>query len=155
VAAVSHPNIVIIHDCGIDQGNCFAVMELLEGQTLARRMRDAPLPWGKAVEIALAVAEGLQAAHAKGIIHRDIKPENIFLSGTGLIKILDFGIARLKTQAPAGSSDITKSQGVTTEPGVIMGTLYYMSPEQARGMPVDARSDVFSLGCVLYEMVTG
>ncbi|MFO0969938.1 MAG: protein kinase [Gemmataceae bacterium] len=152
-AALSHPNVVAIHDYGMEGGNCFAVMELLEGQTLGKRLESGPLPIGEMLEIALGVALGLEAAHERGIIHRDIKPENVFLTNAGGVKILDFGLARLKT--PTSASRAPQESGTTTEPGMLMGTVCYMSPEQARGLPVDARSDLFSFGCVLYEMATG
>lgn len=155
VAALAHPNIVVLYDCGTEEGHCYAVMELLEGETLSKRLEQGRLPWREALTIALAVAQGLEAAHAKGIVHRDIKPENIFLTSGGSVKILDFGIARLKTQTPEPVDQSTGPMDHATEPGVVIGTIYYMSPEQARGLPTDARSDIFSLGCVLYQMVTG
>ncbi len=155
VASLSHPNIVTIHDFGTEQGLCYAVMELLEGQTLGRRLKRAPLDWRSAVEIVIGVADGLEAAHAKGVVHRDIKPENIFLLAQGGVKILDFGLARLQQKPDTPHPDITEQFGPATEPGVVMGTVYYMSPEQARGSPADVRSDLFSLGCVLHEMVIG
>jgi serine/threonine protein kinase/Flp pilus assembly protein TadD len=167
VAQLAHPNVLTIYDCSSEEELCYAVMEFLEGQTLGQRLRKSVLDWRSAVEIAIAVADGLDAAHGKGIIHRDIKPENIFLLSCGGVKILDFGLARLKTPTatphpeeaqtellmPGGGSALTAAP--TTEPGVILGTIYYMSPEQARGLGADARSDIFSFGCVLYEMVTG
>jgi serine/threonine protein kinase len=152
VAALSHPNILAIHDFGVEHGISFAVTELLEGETLRSRIRDSGLPWRKAVEIASEVAEGLSAAHSKGIIHRDVKPENIFLTAEGRVKVLDFGLARQMLGTAAVPETTTPT---ATEPGLIMGTIGYMSPEQLRGAWLDAPSDVFSLGCVLYEMVTG
>ncbi|MGH9836551.1 MAG: protein kinase domain-containing protein, partial [Blastocatellia bacterium] len=152
VAALSHPNILAIHDFGAEQGVSYAVTELLEGATLRERLRPAPLDWREAVRIGIAIAEGLAAAHAKGIIHRDLKPENIFLTSDGQVKILDFGIARVKRVVSADSETITST---ATKPGVVMGTLGYMSPEQVRGEAADAPSDVFSFGSVLYEMVSG
>jgi Tol biopolymer transport system component len=152
VAALSHPNILGIYDLGREGDASYAVMELLVGQTLWERLAEGPLPQRKALEIALAIAQGLAAAHEKGIVHRDVKPENIFLTVDGRVKILDFGLA--KVAGP--QADGTKSPTVaSTEPGTIMGTVGYMSPEQVRGKPADARSDIFSLGCVLYEMLTG
>lgn len=154
VATLTHPNVVVLHDCGNDQGVAFAVMELLEGESLRQRLINGALPWRHAVEIGSAVADGLSAAHAKGIIHRDLKPENLFLTNDGRAKVLDFGLARLDALA-APQGDTSPYQPAPTQSGTVMGTVGYMSPEQVRGQPVDARSDIFSLGCVLYEMVTG
>jgi serine/threonine protein kinase len=155
IAALSHPNILAIHDYAKEQGICFAVMELLEGETLRQRLTQAALPWRKALEIGVAISEGLAAAHAKGIIHRDLKPENIFLTSDGQVKILDFGLARLeKPQLPA-TSETAPYVPTQTDPGTVMGTVGYMSPEQVRAKTADARSDLFAFGCVLYEMVTG
>ena len=155
VAALSHPNILAIHDFGMEQGVSYAVMELLEGETLRSRLRRSALPWRKAAEIGIGLADGLAVAHAKGIIHRDLKPENIFLITDGLVKILDFGIARIKRPV----ADRTASLGMmpldATAPGMVIGTVGYMSPEQLRGEEVDAPSDIFSFGCVFYEMVSG
>jgi Tol biopolymer transport system component/Ser/Thr protein kinase RdoA (MazF antagonist) len=151
VAALSHPNILAIHDFGTERDVCFAVMELLEGETLRSRLRRAPLAWREAVEIAAATADGLSAAHAKGIIHRDLKPENVFLTRDGQVKVLDFGIARVRPVSSSSASTVTN----TREPGTLMGTAGYMSPEQVRCERLQAASDVFSLGCVLYEMLTG
>jgi serine/threonine protein kinase/tetratricopeptide (TPR) repeat protein len=145
VAALSHPNILAIHDFGAQEGVVYAVTELLEGETLRARLERAPLGWRKAVDIGVALADGLAAAHAKDITHRDLKPENIFLTSDGRVKILDFGLARA---GPATADD-------QTDPGTVLGTVGYMSPEQVRGEPADARSDIFALGCVLYEMVAG
>jgi dienelactone hydrolase len=154
VAQLSHPNILAIHDFGRDHGVTYAVTELLEGTTLRRRLEGSKLPWREAVEIAAGIADGLAAAHAKEIIHRDLKPENLFLSSDGRIKILDFGIAHWTV--PADSSGETRPSGPhSTEPGTILGTIGYMSPEQVRGGSADHRSDLFSLGATLYEMLTG
>ena len=155
VAALSHPNILGIHDFVTEQGQTFAVMELLEGETLRRRIDRGAIPWRKAVEIAVAIADGLAAAHAKGIIHRDLKPENIFLTTDGRVKILDFGLARIKPTSPSGDSPTGTYHPDQTEAGTILGTVGYMSPEQVRGQEADGTSDVFSLGCMLYEMVSG
>jgi dipeptidyl aminopeptidase/acylaminoacyl peptidase len=154
IAALSHPNIVAIHDVGHDGPAAYAVMELLEGETLRDRLRTGPLPPRKAAEIGRAVALGLAAAHDAGVVHRDIKPENIFLTASGHVKILDFGLARQTQIAPADDPD-SPTFIRKTDPGTVMGTLGYMSPEQVAGRSVDFRSDIFSLGCVLYEMVTG
>ncbi len=150
VAALSHPNILDIHDVGSEGGVSWAVTELLEGQTLKARLDEGALPWRRAVEVALALAEGLEAAHARGVVHRDVKPSNVFLTSDGRVKILDFGIATLddSTSLSLGARDVT-------EPHAIVGTAGYLSPEQIRREAADARSDIFSLGCVLYEMVTG
>lgn len=153
VAALSHPNILAIHDFGTEDGVTYAVMELLEGGTLRRQLLEGPLPWRRAAEIGSVLADGLAAAHAKGIIHRDLKPENIFLTRDGQVKILDFGIARMKPVVTAGASPIT-APATTTQPGTVLGTVSYMSPEQVRGEAVDAPSDLFALGSVLYEMLT-
>jgi len=154
VAALSHPNILAIHDVGMEGSSSYAVMELLEGQTLRERLNKGPMPWRKVVEIGVAIAEGLAAAHAKGITHRDLKPENLFLTAGGALKILDFGLAQIKPRA-GGLDETSPHVPSATEPGAIMGTVGYMSPEQVRGQPADVRSDIFSLGCVLHEMVTG
>ena len=156
VAALAHPNIVVVHDFGTDQGIPFAVTELLEGETLRQRLAQSALPWRKAVELAVAVADGLAAAHAKGIIHRDLKPDNVFVTADERVKILDFGLARLLTESTSVEPVATQSYSpVLTKTGTILGTAPYMSPEQLRGRPVDARGDIFSFGCMLYEMVAG
>jgi serine/threonine protein kinase len=154
VAALSHPNILAIHELGRQEGTAYAVTELLEGETLRQRLASGALPQRKAVEQAIQVASGLAAAHAKGIVHRDLKPENLFVTRDGRVKILDFGLA---TWEPAVDEKATSSPtiGRLTDPGTILGTVGYMSPEQVRGAPVDARGDIFALGAVLYEMLTG
>src|SRR5262249_18738894 len=141
------------HDYGTHESITFAVMELLEGDTLRARLTKGPLPWREAVDIAASIADGLTAAHAKGIVHRDLKPENLFLTADGRVKILDFGLARMTTPASSQAETGPYVPG-QTDTGTIMGTAGYMSPEQVRGQPADARSDIFSFGCVLYEMVT-
>ena len=151
VAALSHPNIITIYDIGIEHGITFAVIELLGGETLASRIAKAALDGLSALKIAISIAEGLSAAHSKGIIHRDIKPENIFLTTDGGVKVLDFGLVRLEISLTGAGATV----GLETMPGVVMGTVSYMSPEQVRGEPADARSDIFAFGCVLYEMVGG
>ncbi len=155
VAALSHPSIRAIYDIGTDKGRTFAVMELLEGETLGNRLQRSAVEWQKAVPIALAVADGLAAAHGKGIIHRDVKPQNIFLTTEGGVKILDFGLARLEIKDSKEGEGLTATLTLETQPGAIMGTVQFMSPEQVRGQPADARSDIFAFGCVLYEMLTG
>jgi serine/threonine protein kinase/tetratricopeptide (TPR) repeat protein len=155
VAALSHPNILAIFDFGTDGGVSYAVMELLEGETLRGKLDSGSISQKQAVDYALQVAKGLSAAHEKGIVHRDLKPENLFVSKDGHVKILDFGLAKKveavapqeQTSAPTGSGH--------TEAGTVMGTMGYMSPEQVRGLPVDHRSDIFSFGTILYEMLSG
>ena len=154
VAALSHPNILAIHDFGEERGLRYTVTELLEGQTLRERLVRERLAWRKAAEIGIAIAEGLSAAHTRGIVHRDLKPENIFLTSSGHVKILDFGLARADA-VPSEQLTSVPTESAATEAGTVLGTLGYMSPEQVRGEPADARSDIFSLGCVLYEMLTG
>jgi serine/threonine protein kinase len=154
VAAVSHPNILAIHEFGEHDNLVFAVTELLEGETLRRRMLRERLAWRKATEIGIAISDGLAAAHAKGIVHRDLKPENVFVTSDGVVKILDFGLARpveLATTEPTSA----RTEQALTHTGAILGTVGYMSPEQASGKAVDARSDIFSFGCLLYEMLSG
>ncbi len=150
LAALSHPNLLALYDVGAEQEISFAVAELLEGETLRARFNNGPVPWRKAVAIAAAVADGLAAAHAKGVVHRDLKPDNIFLTSDGRVKILDFGLARVK---PAVSPQDRSCVPTQTEAGTVMGTVGYMSPEQVRGDPADVPSDIFSFGCVLYEML--
>ncbi len=158
VAALSHSNILAIYDVGTEGETSYVVTELLEGETLRERVRRSAIPWRKAIEIGTAIADGLAAAHAKGIIHRDLKPENIFLTLDGLVKILDFGLARMTPAAgevsPGKQAD-TPTMTLDTRPGTVLGTVNYMSPEQISGRATDARTDVFSVGCVLHEMVTG
>jgi RNA polymerase sigma-70 factor (ECF subfamily) len=150
LAALSHPNLVAIFDIGKDQGICFAVMEFLAGETLLARLARGALPLAGVLKIGTAVAEGLAAAHDHGVIHRDLKPANIFLGTNGQVKILDFGLARF-----AGRATLGATVDYLTETGRVMGTVGYMSPEQARGDSPDGRGDIFSLGCVLHEMATG
>ena len=158
IAALNHPNICTIHDVGEQDGIRYIAMELLEGRTLQERIGGHPLPPADAVEIALQVAAGLEAAHAKGVVHRDIKPANIFLTGDGHVKIMDFGLAKFTpeyTPMDSKSETISLGEAALTMPGTAVGTVVYMSPEQARGEPLDARSDIFSFGAVLFEMLTG
>jgi serine/threonine protein kinase/tetratricopeptide (TPR) repeat protein len=154
VARLAHPNILEIWDFGESEGLVYAVTELLEGDSLRSRLERRPVGWLEARTIAVAVAEGLAAAHEKGIIHRDIKPENIFITADGRVKVLDFGLAR--TLEPLSTEADTKSLEMNlTREGTVLGTVGYMSPEQAVGVPSDQRGDIFSLGCVLYEMLSG
>ena len=154
VAALSHPNILEIFDVGMHDGFQYAVTELLEGQTLRERLPGKGMAWQKAVEIGSGIAEGLAAAHGKGIVHRDLKPENIFVTSDGRVKVLDFGLARMETGVSPEAETATLTPAGTVA-GTIMGTPGYMAPEQVRGKPADTRSDIFALGCVLYEMVVG
>src|SRR5205823_9280535 len=137
LAALSHPNIVAIHDFGVADGRCYAVMELLEGETLRARLRGGPLPWDEALAIALKIVDGLCAAHAKGIIHRDLKPDNIYLTADHGVRILDFGLAKREEDETEVDDGATMLLGARTEPGTIVGTVAYMSPEQARAEPLD------------------
>jgi dienelactone hydrolase/predicted Ser/Thr protein kinase len=150
-SALNHPHIVTIHDIGEADGETFIAMELVEGTPLDRLLAEGPLSVAKALEYGAQVAGALEAAHARGIVHRDIKPANIMITRDGRAKVLDFGLAKLAERGPAE----TTMTGVGTQPGLIIGTASYMSPEQAQGLPTDARSDVFSFGAVLYEMLTG
>ena len=156
VAALSHPNILSIFDFGTHEGVTFAVMELLEGETLRGKLDAGAIFQKQAVDYALQVARGLSAAHEKGVVHRDLKPENLFVSKDGHVKILDFGLAK-RSGAGRDPSKETSSptESKHTEPGVVMGTVGYMSPEQVRGLPVDHRSDLFSFGAILYELLSG
>ena len=152
---LNHPNIVALYDIGTHEGAPFIVIELLEGESLREKLTGSPLPPRKVLGIAIQAASGLAAAHEKGIVHRDIKPENLFVTTDGHVKILDFGVAKLAPQRQAAEGPVAPTVVGGTDPGFVMGTVGYMSPEQVRGLPVDHRSDIFSLGCVLYEMVTG
>src|SRR6266568_1272364 len=176
LATLNHPNILTIYDAGLHEGAPYLVSELLEGKTLRDETNGGALPVRKAVEYALQIANGLAAAHGKGIIHRDLKPENIFVTNDGRVKVLDFGLAKLCNPSPAlrppsplgGERDGVRDESDvptiridaaaiinTTEPGMVLGTPAYMSPEQVRGEPADHRADIFAFGCVLYEMLSG
>ncbi|MCI0541973.1 MAG: serine/threonine protein kinase [Verrucomicrobiales bacterium] len=183
LAALNHPNVLTIHDAGVHDGAPYLVSELLEGKTLRKEMeswsgavsvpstavadrRYSGLPVRKATEYALQMAHGLDAAHGKDVIHRDLKPENIFITRDGRVKILDFGLAKLrenpkseirdpKSSVNAEASTVVQAATESTEPGMILGTPAYMSPEQVRGEPADHRADIFAFGCVLYEMLSG
>src|SRR5580700_2462661 len=154
IAALNHPNILGIHDIGAHDGAPFLVSEFLEGQTLREKLASGPLPVRRAIEYALGIAQGLAAAHEKGIVHRDLKPENVFITRDGRIKVLDFGLAKLVSPEENHETTVTLSSPATL-PGMVMGTVGYMSPEQVRGEPIDPRSDIFSFGAVLHEMLTG
>src|SRR2546423_7192080 len=153
-SALSHPSILTVHDFGEDGDLHFIVSEYIEGETLRQVLKRGQLNFGQALDVAMQVAGALAAAHQARIVHRDIKPENIMLRPDGYVKVLDFGLAKLgeRDDAPPGLSAFSV---IDTHPGMVMGTVNYMSPEQARGLAVDARSDVFSLGAVLYEMLSG
>lgn len=152
IAALSHPNILVVHEFDHQADVTFIAAELLEGETLRARITRSRIPWRRSAEIGASIADGVAAAHAKGITHRDLKPENIFLTEDGRVKILDFGLAQ--TAAPI-DSDPDAPTHHRTEPGKVAGTIRYMAPEQARGEPLDARCDLFSLGSVLFEMLSG
>ncbi len=155
-SALNHPNIMSIFDVGEDAHQPYVVSELLEGETLRVRISSSALPMRKAVDYALQIARGLGAAHEMGIVHRDLKPENLFVTKDGRVKILDFGLAKLaapKVGRSGGTNDPTVP--VQTESGTVLGTVGYMSPEQVRGQQADHRSDIFSFGSILYEMLTG
>jgi eukaryotic-like serine/threonine-protein kinase len=155
VAALSHPNILALFDVGKEGSVSFVVTELLDGETLHEALGKGPLPLKKALDVGLQVAEGLAAAHGKGIVHRDVKPENVFLMKDGHAKLLDFGLARHEVSSREPSDTRSPTLAPVTDKGVVLGTVTYMSPEQARGETVDFRSDQFSLGVVLYEILTG
>jgi serine/threonine protein kinase len=152
-AALSHPNILALFDIGVEGDVHYVVEELLEGETLRERLRHTRLPVHEAVECGAQIARGLAAAHQRGIVHRDLKPENVFLTRDGRAKLLDFGLAKLTEKEGTGSEVATATAG--TDAGTRLGTVGYMSPEQARGEAADARSDIFSLGVVLYELLAG
>jgi eukaryotic-like serine/threonine-protein kinase len=160
-SSLSHPNICTVHDVGTHEGRPFIVMELCQGQTLARTLLGGPLPLARVVDLGMQIAEALDAAHRGGVVHRDIKPGNLFVAADGQVKVLDFGLAKPAAEEPAAHGGLTDSaltavqQAELTRPGFRVGTVAYMSPEQARGQAVDGRTDLFSLGAVLYEAATG
>src|SRR5437868_8407156 len=158
VAALNHPNILAIFDTGQQNGSPYLVSELLEGETLRTVLDGGVLPQRKTIEYGVQIAQGLAAAHEKGIVHRDLKPENVFITKDGRVKILDFGLAKLVEPQFAGTAQTdvpTVTFNSPTGSGVVLGTVGYMSPEQVRGEKVDHRADIFSFGCVLYELLAG
>src|SRR5262245_41989719 len=159
-SATNHPNIITIYEIGQVDGAHYIVTEFIDGQTLRQRMQTAKLSLNEVVDVAIQVTQALEAAHSAGIVHRDIKPENVMVRRDRLVKVLDFGLAKLTEQQPSPGNGGIDSQAATlakvnTDSGTVMGTASYMSPEQARGLKVDARTDIFSLGVTLYEMIAG
>ncbi len=156
-SALNHPNIITIYEIDQTDSGQFIASEFIDGETLRARMRNAPLKLGEVLDVAAQIASALAAAHAAGIVHRDIKPENIMVRRDGIVKVLDFGLAKLteRTSPALVDTEAPTRAAIKTEPGVVMGTVIYMSPEQARGLQVDARTDIFSLGVLIHEMVAG
>jgi serine/threonine protein kinase/Tol biopolymer transport system component len=152
---LNHPNLTAVHDIGTHEGAPYVVQELLEGETLRSALSGGKLSTRRAIDYSLQIVHGLAAAHEKGIVHRDLKPENIFVTSDGRVKILDFGLAKLTQIEDKSQATNLPTEAAGTEPGVVLGTLGYMSPEQVRGKPADARSDIFSFGAILYEMLSG
>src|SRR2546428_6849755 len=154
-SALNHPNIITIHEIDQTDSVHFIATEFIDGETLRQRMRNAPMKLSDVLDVSAQIASALSAAHAVGIVHRDVKPENVMLRRDGIVKVLDFGLAKLTERVPPDSVDTEAPTSVKTDPGTVVGTAIYMSPEQARGLQVDARTDIFSLGVVVYEMVAG
>src|SRR5262245_46511792 len=154
-SALNHPNILTVHDIGDHEGAPFIVAELLEGEELREQLNGGPLPVRRSIEYAQQIAAGLAAAHAKGIVHRDLKPENLFITTDGRVKILDFGLAKLKPPQVGAVDTDAPTRKKITDPGTVLGTVDYMSPEQVRGQEADHRSDIFAFGVILYEMLSG
>src|SRR5438034_6413469 len=157
LASLNHPNIAAIYDLQEANGSRFLVLELVEGETLAERIKRGPIPVDESLGIAQQICEALEAAHEKGIIHRDLKPANVKITPDGKVKVLDFGLAKA-FETETSKANLSQSPTLSmaaTNAGVILGTAAYMSPEQAKGRPVDRRTDIFAFGCVLYEMLTG
>ncbi len=159
LAALNHPNIAAIHELAESDGKLFLVLELVPGETLAERIGRGPLPLAQALPVIRQIAAALEAAHEKGIIHRDVKPANVKITPAGSVKLLDFGLAKAETACGAVHHQADQSDAPTatafTQTGIVVGTLPYMSPEQARGAPLDKRTDIWSFGCVFYEVLTG
>src|ERR1700727_414127 len=153
-AALNHPNILAVHRFGTFEGAPYLVSELLEGETLRQQLERSPLPVRKVIDHGVQIAHGLAAAHDKGIVHRDLKPENLFVTKNGRIKILDFGLAKL-IQSQPDPDGVAPTQTRGTDPGMVVGTVGYMAPEQVRGKAIDHRADIFAFGAILYEMLAG
>ena len=153
--ALNHPNILAVYDVGTHDGSPYIVSELLDGEELREQLNNGPLPQRKALDFAQQIAQGLAAAHERGITHRDLKPENLFVTTDGRVKILDFGLAKLRPLRNESVSSEIDTRKQITDPGTVMGTVGYMSPEQVRGHEADHRSDIFSFGSILYEMLSG
>src|SRR5262249_17288924 len=154
-SALNHPNILTVYDIGTHEGSPYIVAELLQGEELRDQLNGGVLPERKAIDYGQQIAQGLAAAHHRGIVHRDLKPENLFITTDGRVKILDFGLAKLRPQRNEITSSEVATEKQITDPGTVMGTVGYMSPEQVRGQPADHRSDIFSFGAILYEMLIG
>jgi len=157
-AALNHPNILAVYDVGVHDGAPYIVLELLDGEMLRRRLAGRPLPVREALDFAVQIAHGLAVAHERGIVHRELKPDNVFITTEGRAKILDFGLAKLVDTEASGAIEVASvvpTGAPQPRPGLGLGMSGYMSPEQVRGAPVDGRSDIFALGAILYEMVTG